>query len=518
MAFASVALLVGASLAAFPTPLRPWAGQAVLILTPLAAAHACAGSRAFAVEAARPTWLLLAVGSALAALGQAYRAWALLFERHPGFPSIDFHLLVAFHVAFAEGALLALRPAHKGRFAAEIALDGILVLLGASAIVLRFTIDEPLTRGLLTLSQAMAVVVALMAVTASLLFTALLAFWRDTALDGAVVNGLFATVLLLALGSLPITLGFTYGPAWGAMGFDVLRVAGWTALILTAGLAMIRFHPSEAPLRRQEAARRYRRLIIPSAALFLAAWSVDASRRGTVTTASQVIIVLMGLVLAVRIGTALYAVEQESTQRSRAEQSAAQARLRVVMARMSPHFLFNALHSLSTLVHRDAPSAEQALERLGGLLRYGLDSGDELVTLRDEWDFARNFLDLEMLRLGSRLTASLDADPGALEVPVPPFVVQPLIENAIRYAVDPYPEGGCIAVRAFMGDDEHLLVEVRDWGPGARDALLIDPPGLGVRGVRAQLESHYGEEARLEAEHPADGGLLVRLVIPADRD
>lgn len=517
LALASAAAVAGGSLAVLPSPLRSWAGQAVLVLAPLAAAAACLGARAAAVEEGRPTWLLLAVGSALAAVGQAYQALALLGEQHVVFPSLGFHLMVAFHVAFAEGALLALRPAHEGRLAAEISLDGALVLLGTSAIVLRFALDEPLSLGLLAPPQAIAVLVGEMAVTASLLFVALLVLWRDTALNGTVVNGLLSTVLLLALGSLPLIFAFTREPMWDASGFDLLRLAGWTALFITAGLAMARFHPSAMPLHREKAARRFRHLIIPGAALFLAAWSVDASRRGTVSAVSQVIIALMGLTLAARMGTALYAVQQESMERRRAEQGAAQARLRAVMARMNPHFLFNALHSLSALVRRDAPSAERALERLGKLLRYGLDSGDQLVTLRDEWDFAQSFLDLETLRLGSRLTAVLVADPEALKIPVPPFIVQPLVENAIRYAVNPYPEGGRVEVRALVRD-EQLLIEVRDWGPGTRTAVLADAPGVGVRGVRAQLESHYGAEAHLEAEHPADGGLLMRLVIPADRD
>lgn len=518
----ALALVAGAgaataSLPALPLHLRPFGGHLVMVLAPLAAAAAGLGAREAAAPEGRATWLLLSLGSLLAALGQALWARAELLEQYVAFPSMGFHLVVAFHLAFAEGAILALRPAHEGRLAAEIALDGILVLLGASALVLRLALDEPLSRGLLGLPQVVAVLIGQMAVAASLLFVALLVFWRDTALAGAVVDGLLIAAVFFAFGNLVVTLGVEEGGARNALSFDMVRLLGWIALLLTAGLAVV--HPAADPhtRRREVAAGRFRQLIIPGAALFLAAWAVDAARRGSVTTPSLVVVALMGLTLAARIGTALYAVEQESVERRRAEQRASLARLRAVTAQMNPHFLFNALHSLSALVRRDATSAERALERLGGLLRYGLDSGDELVPLSAEWAFARDYLDMEALRLGPRLVVRTDLQPEALRVPVPPFVLQPLVENAVRYAVSPFPAGGPIEVRAAV-EDGWLVVEVRDWGPGSDGGALRDAPGVGIRGVRAQLETHYGTEARLELTRPEDGGLRARLVLPAEQD
>ena len=517
LGLASGAGVAAASLLGLPVHLQPVAGHFVMVLAPLAAAAASLGAREAAVPEGRATWLLLSIGSLLAGLGQAIWARAELLEQYVAFPSMGFHLVVAFHLAFAEGAILALRPAHEGRLAAEIALDGILVLLGASAIVLRMALDEPLGRGLLGLPQVVAVLIGQMAVAASLLFVALLVLWRDTALAGPVVDGLLLTAVFFAFGNMVVTLGVEEGGAWGTLSFDLVRLLGWVALFLTAGLAVV--HPEADPhtRRREVAARRFRQLIIPGAALFLAAWAVDAARRGSVTTPSLVVVALMGVTLAARIGTALYAMEQESVERRRAERQASLARLRAVTAQMNPHFLFNALHSLSALVRRDAISAERALERLGGLLRYGLDSGDELVSLEQEWAFARDYLEMEALRLGSRLTVSTEMASDALDVLVPPFVLQPLVENAVRYAVNPFPAGGRIAIRAAV-QEARLVVEVRDWGPGADPGALVDAHGVGIRGVRAQLEAHYGHEARLEMERPEGGGFQVRLVLPADRD
>lgn len=497
--------------------LRILMGQLVMVLAPLAAASACMGARTAAPPEARATWLLLAIGATLAAGGQAIYARALLLEQFVVFPSMAFHLTVAFHFAFAEGAILALRPAHEGRLAAEIALDGLLVLLAASAVVLRVALDPSLSAGLLDSADVVAVLLGQIAVSASLLFVTLLVFWRDTALPGPVVDGLLMAALFFAFGNVLVAFGVEQAPGLGETSFDLMRLAGWLALFLSAGLGTVRTHGSAAPARRALVARRFRQLIIPAAALFLAVWAVDATGRSDVTTPSLVVISLMGLVLAARVSAAIYAVEQESAERRRAEEWAARARLRAVSAQMNPHFLFNALHSLSALVRRDTRSAEQALHRLGGLLRYGLDTGEDAVLLKQEWAFAKDFLDMEALRLGERLTLETDIDPEALDLEVPPFILQPLVENALRYAISPFPEGGRVAVRVRV-DGETLVIEVEDSGPGADPEALWHARGVGLRGVRAQLEAHYREEWTLESLRPDGGGFQIRLTLPAVRE
>jgi acyl dehydratase len=457
------------------------------------------------------------VGSILASLGQALSGRAELLGQLIAFPSIGFHLLVAFHLAFAEGAILALRPAQEPRLAVEIALDGLLVLLGTSAVVLRFVLEGPLFHGWLTLSEVVAMLVGQFAVGGSLLFVALLVFWRDTELSGPVVDGLLVTVLFFSFGNIVATLGLDPVPGSVQTTFDLIRLLGWFSLALTSALATLVPRPVPVKARRELAARRFRQLLIPGAAIFLTVWALDAARRDDVTAPGLVVVGTMGVLLALRIGAALFAVEQELQERRVAEQQASRARLRAVTAQMSPHFLFNALHSLSALVRRDAPAAEGALGRLGGLLRYGLDTGESAVPLADEWAFARDYLELERLRLGDRLAVREGIAPEALELLVPPFIVQPLVENAIRYGVNPFPAGGSIAVSARIEGDE-LVLEVEDSGPGSTLETMADASGVGLRGVRAQLETHFPQAWRMELVRPSSGGFVVRVVMPADEE
>lgn len=492
-------------------------GDLVMVLAPLAASAACLGARAAAAPGGRATWLLIGVGAVLASLGQALSARASLMDSYMAFPSPAFHLFIAFHIAFAEAAILALRPAHEPRLALEIALDGLLVLLAFSAGVLRFVLDGPIQQGWLSLPQGVAMLLGQFAVAASLLFVALLVFWRDTELSSPVVDGLLVSALFFAFGNFLVALGLDPMPEPVESSLDVVRLAGWVALALTAGVAMLRPEGAPVKARRVTAARRFRQSIIPAAALFITVWALDAAGRSSVTEPSLAVMGAMGTILAIRIGAAIFAVQRESEERRRAEQRAARARIRAITAQMSPHFLFNALHSLSALVRRDAPATERALERLGGLLRYGLDSGEHLVRFADEWRFARDYLDLEALRLGERLTVKWDVASETLELAVPPFVLQPLVENAIKYAVSPFPQGGGITVRADV-EGERLVLEVEDTGPGATEEELREATGVGVRGVRAQLQAHFGEDGQMRTAQLPGGGFRVRVEMPADAD
>ncbi len=512
----AAALLGGVALAHPTAPLyRQVAEEGTTMLAALAASAACLAARSTAAPGGRATWLLVALGAMLVALGQGLSARIELVHLYAGFPSAAFFLFVAFHLAFAEGAILALRPSREPRLAVEIALDGLLVLLAVSALVLRFLLDAPLAQGWLPLSQGVAMLLGEFAVTASLFFVALLVFWRDAELAGPVADGLLVSALFFAFGNILITFGLDTVSASSGTSLYLVRLAGWLALSITAALAVVLPEPSPAIERRALAARRFRQLIIPGAALFLTAWALDAARRTTVTSPSRAVIGAMGIVLAARIGAALYAVEKEAEERRSAEESATRARIRALTAQMSPHFLFNALHSLSALVRRDAAASERALERLGGLLRYGLDASEQFVSVRDEWRFASDYLDLEALRFGPRLEVVAEMDEDVLDLSVPPFILQPLVENAIKHGVSPMPGGGRVTVRGRR-DGPDLIVEVCDTGPGATSEAMENAPGVGVRGVRAQLQSHLGEGWRMETETPATGGFVVRLVLPAD--
>ena len=487
-----------------------------LVLAPLAAGAGCLSARATASPGARSTWGILALGAGVSTVGQilSVHAWFSLRDV-VAFPSPSFLLFVTFHVCVAEGAILALRPARDPRLALEIALDGVLVLLATALVLLRFVLDAPVAQGWLSPNDAAGILIGQMAVAGSLLFTALLVLWRDTEVSGAVADMLFVAVVLFTFGNVLITMGIDPLPGRTGDLFDAIRLGGWVALGMAGFVATRRPEPTTATDRRGKVARRTRLLVIPAAALFLAMWAVDVAVRNGATDLSYMTIIALGVTLAVRIGVALYAVEREADERRAAERYAALARLRAVTAQMNPHFLFNALHSLSALIRRDVRASEDVIERLGKLLRYGLDRGDSLVTLAEEWGFAENYIRLEHVRLGDRLSVEADVDTEALDELVPPFVIQPLVENAIRHGIDKSATGGLLRIRA-RSREGMLNITIWDSGNGAPPGAIHEATGVGLRGVKAQLATHFGSRAVLTTDQPPGGGFTVSLAIPVD--
>jgi LytS/YehU family sensor histidine kinase len=188
---------------------------------------------------------------------------------------------------------------------------------------------------------------------------------------------------------------------------------------------------------------------------------------------------------------------------------AQQAQLAALRAQVNPHFLFNALHSVASLVASDPRAADVALERLGDLLRYAL-SDDDLVPLASEWAFAGDYLEFEKLRLGDRLRTSAHADPETLRAMVPALLLQPIVENAVRHGIDPRPEGGRVELRARLEGDR-LLVSVSDDGVGIRAGA---GGGFGLRSVRSRLEARSGA---LLVASAAGQGCVVTVSLPAGR-
>lgn len=201
---------------------------------------------------------------------------------------------------------------------------------------------------------------------------------------------------------------------------------------------------------------------------------------------------------------------------ARAEAAAVRAQLVALRSQLNPHFLFNSLHSLSTLVRHDPDAAEQAIEQLGALLRYALDrGGSDLVYLDDEWAFTRTYLDLEQMRLGARLHVVAELTGDALDCVVPPFLLQPLIENAVRHGVAARPNGARLDVRAAVRSG-HLVIEVHDDGAGADPTAVDDAGGVGLRAVREQLRSRYDSRGSLVIDTAPGKGFHVRVELPAD--
>jgi signal transduction histidine kinase len=193
------------------------------------------------------------------------------------------------------------------------------------------------------------------------------------------------------------------------------------------------------------------------------------------------------------------------------------ADLQALRAQLNPHFLFNTLHSLTQLAREDPIATQDALERFGALMRYVLDAGRHAtddVPLEDEIGFVRNYLAVEQLRLGDRLGVVEQIDPDALELAVPPLLLQPLVENAVRHGLAPRRDGGTLRLTA-RAQDGALVIEVADDGVGAEPGVWRRSPGLGLKSVRRQLDAHFPGAGDLEITTRPQAGFAVRLRIPA---
>jgi hypothetical protein len=201
---------------------------------------------------------------------------------------------------------------------------------------------------------------------------------------------------------------------------------------------------------------------------------------------------------------------EASARALRSETLRAEARLAILRAQLNPHFILNVLHSLVGLAEREPRAASGALERLGTTLRYALrvqSRASDRVALRDELAFTREYLELERLRLGDRLRTRITADEAALDRIVPPFVLQPLVENAVIHAIAPRALGGLVSISIALSltpvdiaHDGALWITVEDDGPGpdgeerTADAVAGSRAGnsLGLALLRDRLAALYG--------------------------
>ncbi|HEY2712810.1 MAG TPA: histidine kinase [Chthoniobacterales bacterium] len=193
----------------------------------------------------------------------------------------------------------------------------------------------------------------------------------------------------------------------------------------------------------------------------------------------------------------------------------AEAQLRALKMQLQPHFLFNTLHSISSLVLEDPPRANAMIARLGDFLRLTLEHTDEqMVTLKEEIEFLRCYLEIEQVRFGDRLTVNFRMEPATLAANLPHLILQPVVENAIQHAVAPRAAPGRIDIEAKRSNGL-VQLEVRDTGPGLRENTdSVTRHGVGLRNVIARLEQTYGSEFSFEMKNGQDGGLTVTMELP----
>jgi sensor histidine kinase YesM len=203
---------------------------------------------------------------------------------------------------------------------------------------------------------------------------------------------------------------------------------------------------------------------------------------------------------------------------TRLESQLAQAQLEVLRMQLHPHFLFNTLHAVSTLLHRDPDAADEMLSQLSDLLRMTLENfGFQEVSLREELEFIRRYLDIQQARFQDRLTITVDVPAETLDARVPNQALQPIVENAIHHGVEERMGVGTIEIRACRRATM-LQLSVRDDGPGLRpDWQASQQEGIGLSNTRARLTQLYGPLASLDLSNHPQGGTLVTLLIPQPR-
>ena len=203
------------------------------------------------------------------------------------------------------------------------------------------------------------------------------------------------------------------------------------------------------------------------------------------------------------------------------EAQLSQAQLHALKMQLHPHFLFNTLHSISALLNKDTEAARQMITRLGDFLRLTLEnSGTQEVTLQQEMEFLKCYLDIERIRFQDRLLTRMDVAPQALDAKVPNLILQPIVENAIRHAIASRSTPGMIEIQA-KPHNATLRIQVRDNGPGLqahRTTENLFRKGLGLTNTETRLERLYGAAHVFNLSNDPNGGLIVTMEIPFHKD
>ncbi len=226
-----------------------------------------------------------------------------------------------------------------------------------------------------------------------------------------------------------------------------------------------------------------------------------------------------GIAVYLVIATAAHALgyfrqaQERERQAMALEASRNQAKLDALRLQLHPHFLFNTLNAISTLVHRDPDAADNLIGDLSELLRVSLQSAEHEVPLARELVLLDHYLAIEQARLGERLKVRREIDPAALGVMVPTLILQPLAENAVRHGIEPRLGPGVLTIEARReGDRLHIVVA--DNGAGLRPNAATAGEGVGLRNGAERLRTLHGNAARLEVKEAAGGGVRVEIELP----
>ena len=358
--------------------------------------------------------------------------------------------------------------------------------------------------------------------------------WPASTRRNLVYTALWSSLIGITLtGILFATNPRGVGPRLPGLLGMVLLTSNTIGFLIHGALASLRWAFPAAAARRSWAMRACQLLLIESCAV-LGFTVPDALLRGANPFSALLIdgalapVLPMGLVITA-ITMAILAVNErrmaretaaalQQQQIAEAGQLLAEARLRTLQAQIEPHFLYNTLSNVVSLIGSEPARAKHMLERLIDFLRASLSaSRAEQATLGAELDLAGAYLDVLAVRLGTRLRYRIEADPACRDCPIAPMLVQPLVENAVMHGIEPKVEGGAIVLRAHC-DDKLLCIEVSDDGAGLGHAPPRPGGGVGLANLRERLRSLHGKNAQVQLLENPSGGVTSRLLLPIDPD
>lgn len=189
-----------------------------------------------------------------------------------------------------------------------------------------------------------------------------------------------------------------------------------------------------------------------------------------------------------------------------------EARLQALQSRIRPHFLFNSMNTIASLISNKPEAAEEAVEDLSDLFRASLATEQRMISLEEELFLTRRYLHMEQLRLGERLTVEWSLDDIDQSTPVPPLILQPLAENAVYHGIEPLPEGGTIQIGATI-DQQRLIFTITNPLSEHKSYARTDGNRIALENISQRLQAHYGEQARLDIDEK-ELSYTVQITLP----
>ena len=327
------------------------------------------------------------------------------------------------------------------------------------------------------------------------------------------LQSVFVVVVLVELFAFVLTLASAphSDDLWSVLALYSLFMQ-WAGLISAGLLCMLR-RPLSRLSDKLAGLVSYFMLLLMIGGLSLLAYATLDLAGFPITTESRAEFLLRNLgIAAIVLALTLryFYVSFQWRQRTRAE---ARARLEALQARIRPHFLFNSINTITSLVHDKPDEAEEALLDLADLFRASLREEQQFIPLAEELELTRSYLGMESLRLGERLQLDWQLEEGIDQLQLPPLILQPLVENSVYHGIEPNPEGGTVTI-AIRRDAGQLSLAVSNPCPVA-GGERSSGNRIALDNIRDRLGAHYGERASLTIEE-GEGEFRVQLCLPAE--